>query len=694
MFDMKITRRGFAVGSAAAAGAALAGGLAASRGVQAFAEGEEPAAESAVLHSVSGATAARPAFAAYVVDGVVDHVVADAADPRCGGFLAEADFSALVDEAAWERVESPLRRTGEQAFETISWEEAYGAAAEALSGAAGPVTVLAGSSPVARLAARRLADALPSASYADTGAASSASLRGGTAQAVGYEGFVADVARTRAALLLGGTYESEGLGFSAQVAEAVAGGARIVAAGPRFDGVALVASEWLPLRPGTELALVLAVSRQLWTLGAFDSASVSSQAEGLGEWAASLEGCSLSWGARVCGVAEADIESLAASLAAAAPAAVVALPQRVGDGVAAPSGELARAVALLNTLLGCWNVPGGAYLEPASPFAEADGALAEGAKGSYDLAPEGGSAVALLEGLAQGASGAVVAVGVDGLAALPGSDAIAEALAGSEASVAISDVLTPLASQCAIVLPAADFLANDDVPEVITAPIPAVARAVALRAPVGEARPTARIVSELGEACGCPCPVDVEEAAAARAAAVSLDCADLARAGVVGVPALAVAADAPWPTASGKVQFASKACDGAGVGSCPCWEDLPALGESSLVLLTDAEGASASPASAALDARYGRPAVWVSSADAEARGIAEGDDVVVENELARCTAPAKVTDRVVAGAVYVPSSVVTESGFGPAAFAPLAGEAGYGGSSARQVIVTVGKAGA
>ncbi len=110
-----------------------------------------------------------------------------------------------------------------------------------------------------------------------------------------------------------------------------------------------------PINPGTDLALILAMSNVLINRDLYDA----SPSVGFDEWA--IAGYTPEWAE---GMGAATIERLALEFAEAAPAALhrAELARRRFGCSYANSGETARAICLFNTLLGCWNQPGALFL--------------------------------------------------------------------------------------------------------------------------------------------------------------------------------------------------------------------------------------------------------------------------------------------------------------------------------------------
>lgn len=150
-------------------------------------------------------------------------------------------------------------------------------------------------------------------------------------------------------------------------------GAHIVLVDPRLNNSIAFADEWVPINPGTDLALILAMSNVLINRDLYDAEYVAANSVGFDEWASAIAGYTPEWAEGITGIPAADIERLALEFAEAAPAASIEPSWRGAFGCSyANSGETARALCLFNTLLGCWNQPGGALFLPSVKAGDLD----------------------------------------------------------------------------------------------------------------------------------------------------------------------------------------------------------------------------------------------------------------------------------------------------------------------------------
>jgi thiosulfate reductase/polysulfide reductase chain A len=240
----------------------------------------------------------------------------------------------LLDDA--NRLKTPLKRVGTR-FEPISWEVAFSEIGASLLN----VKQRLGAEGVAWLRQPDLSDAWdvqfmralgsPNifASTSTTRAcrdAAFASTLGGVP--------VFDLPNARYVLLFDrnlaeSTFPADVNGLS----EAKAHGARIVVVDPRLTNTAALANEWVPIRPGSDGALLLALMNVLVAEGRYDAAFVAKYTVGFPALADYLRDKTSDWAAQLTDIPADTIIRLARELAAQMPACIVdpssgAVPER------------------------------------------------------------------------------------------------------------------------------------------------------------------------------------------------------------------------------------------------------------------------------------------------------------------------------------------------------------------------------
>jgi len=152
--------------------------------------------------------------------------------------------------------------------------------------------------------------------------------------------------------------------------EAVAKGAQVVYVDPRYTVTASKAKEWLPIRPLTDHAFLLALIHVLIEERLYDADFVAAYTLGLEELERRVARYTPEWAEEECGIAAKDIRRIARELAAHAPAALVCSPRRLTR----TSNDLGTglAISILNALLGVWDREGGIFSPLSFPVPEPD----------------------------------------------------------------------------------------------------------------------------------------------------------------------------------------------------------------------------------------------------------------------------------------------------------------------------------
>jgi thiosulfate reductase/polysulfide reductase chain A len=150
-------------------------------------------------------------------------------------------------------------------------------------------------------------------------------------------------------------------------AAARARGARVVVVDPRFSTVASKADRYLPIKPGTDTALLLTWLHVLVTEGLYDRDYVLRWTEGFERLAAHVRPFTPAWAAAITELPAEAIAEVARDLGRYRPQAVV-VPGRHVVWYGNDTQRL-RALYLVNVLLGNWGRPGGFYI-PEPPYVE------------------------------------------------------------------------------------------------------------------------------------------------------------------------------------------------------------------------------------------------------------------------------------------------------------------------------------
>jgi len=182
-----------------------------------------------------------------------------------------------------------------------------------------------------------------------------------------------DVSKSRFILNFGSNpYESHTLyvPFMRRLIDGRMKGARLVTLDPRLSGTASRSDEWLPIKPGTDGVVALAMANVIMQKGLHDQEFLSKWTNLLpGQLAQHLSTYTTDMAASICGISAATIERIAVEFATNKPSTTIS-----GDGASLHTHgvQTERAIALLNVLAGNIDVPGGYCLPRTYSLTDAE----------------------------------------------------------------------------------------------------------------------------------------------------------------------------------------------------------------------------------------------------------------------------------------------------------------------------------
>jgi len=388
-----------------------------------------------------------------------------------------------------ERLKTPLLRTGPRGsgeFAPISWDEALDRVHHGLADCRtrhGNTSILSLSSAgstgalhnTERLTRRYLnltgGCTVLEGSYSS--AAASYALKRAFGKDYGRSGFdAATMAKCSFIVLWGANILEARLGaeLPARLAEARKRGIPILSIDPRRTRtLAALGAEWLPIYPGTDVALMYALLFQLQSEGRIDRRRVEARAVGFGELMEFVTGArdgivkTPEWASGICGVEAGAIVGLARRWADAKPTMLIPgySIQRTEAGE-----EAARLCVALQLATGNFGVPGGSTgsLNNRLPTPRA-GSIGEGDGSRNAHMPIVRWADSILEGPPNYPSKIRAVYSAGGNFLNQGADIAKNRRAFETLDFAVCHELfmTPTARWCDIVLPAASPLQKEDI---------------------------------------------------------------------------------------------------------------------------------------------------------------------------------------------------------------------------------------
>jgi len=606
-------------------------------------------------------------------------------DPQSHGRLCPRGTGAVGSHYDPNRLRTPLLRKGERGREqwaAVSWDEALAHVAERMQ----KIKAEHGAESIAMLnhgvGARFLQHVLKSYGCTNFAGPSFAQCRGprdvGFTLTFGYglgSPEPTDIANTDCLVLIG-SHLGENMHNSQvqEFAHAIERRIPIIVVDPRYSVAASKAKYWLPIKPGTDLALVLSWLNLLVTERRYDREFVERYGTGFDKFVAAIAGYTPEWAARETGLDVGLIRIAAREFASHRPAAIVHPGRRVnwnGDDT-----QRSRAVALLNALLGNWGRKGGLFVQaglkvpayPLPPYPESDKPLADNPNGErYPFADEPittGIRDATLTGSPYPIKGWFV-YSTNLLQALPNRAETLKAIDQLDLMVVVDTLPSDIAGYADVVLPESMFLERHD--ELLVG----WGRRgwISLRQPVVPApqdqKPGWWIAKQLANRLGIPksMPFDhIEDYLAARIRKAGYDWDKLKSEGVIVGPQAPITVEdgleLEFGTPSGKVEFWSDQLQAKGFDPVPKYTPPEPAPEGFFRLISGRAPVhtfSRTQSNPLLADLMAENEVWVNAATARSIGLKNGQRVKLKNQDGVVSNPVKVkaTQRIRPDAVYL-----------------------------------------
>lgn len=621
---------------------------------------------------------------ASVRGGQLWKIEGNPADPLCHGRLCPRGTGGIGAHSDPDRLRKPLIRTherGEEKWKEVSWDEALEYIAVRMKKIAaehGPESMAAFTHGIGGTFIKHTLKAYGAKNFA---APSFAQCRG--PRDVGFKlTFGDDVGSPERTdientdcLVLIGSHLGENM-HNTQVQEfatAVGRGASIIVVDPRFSVAASKAKYYLPIKPGTDLALLLAWMQVIVSEKLYDAEYVAKYGFGFEQFAASLTTFTPEWAFIETGIDPETIRATAREMARHRPATLVHPGRHVnwnGD-----DAQRSRAIALLNALLGSWGRKGGFYQPssmdipeyeyPAYPKSERPPLDNPGKK--YPFAHEAistGIREATISGKPYPIKGWLV-YATNLLNALPNEQETIQAIQQLDLLVVIDVIPSEIAGWADVVLPESIYLERfDDLnPEYFKEPF------LALRQPVVDSPHDQKanwwIARKLAEKLGLESFYpwkDIEEYLEHRVSAAGLSYAELKQKGIIHGERQPLyyedGAPAEFDTPSKKIEFYSLQLEQAGFDPVPRYTPPVEGPPGSFRLLfgrAPMHSFSRTQTNRLLSDMMSENEVWLNHTSAERMELKSGDYVRLRNQdgVLSNRIKVKATERIRPDCVYM-----------------------------------------
>ena len=155
------------------------------------------------------------------------------------------------------------------------------------------------------------------------------------------------------------------LGDPVKRLDAIARGMKVIDIRPMRDSLAAKADIWVPVRPGTDAALAMAILHVIITENLYDHDFVEKWCEGFEELSAYILDFSPAWASNITGISAYEIERIARLMATESPLGI-----QIGNGVGDQQNDGHWAVAcicLICAITGNLGIPGGGGVGKTMP---------------------------------------------------------------------------------------------------------------------------------------------------------------------------------------------------------------------------------------------------------------------------------------------------------------------------------------
>ncbi len=461
--------------------------------------------------------------------------------------------------------------------------------------------------------------------------------------------------------------------FTSQVtafAEGLARGAKLIVVDPRFSVAASKADWWLPIRPGTDIALLLAWMNVLLGEGLYDKEYIGQYAEGLPQLEAHVREFTPEWAEAITELPAHKIRETARAMGAMKPA--VALHPGRHTSWYGDDTQRARAMAILTALLGSWGRKGGIFLPTAlnvgkpaiPPFPESKRGRADGAGTRFPFASEE-------QGVTNGLVDATVeekpypikawiVYGQNVLQSIPQRPKTHEAINKLDLMVVVDVLPMEQIYYADLVLPEATYLERYDFPQIVeSAKRPYIALRQPAVSPLYESKPGWWIAKQMARRLGLEAYfpwAGPDEHLETLIRPLGIDPAVLRTCGAVAYEGRPYIKDRLpsdgqlFPTPSGKIELYSSMLKQAGFDPLPRYTSVedPPPGYFRLIYgRAPVHSFARTQNNAWLDALMHENQVWLATAAARDYGLEDGERVILENQDGARSLPIRV--RITAG---------------------------------------------
>ncbi|MBI3243081.1 MAG: molybdopterin-dependent oxidoreductase [Chloroflexi bacterium] len=612
---------------------------------------------------------------AKIAKGKVVKLEGNPDQPHSQGRLCARGQSGLMTTYDPDRVLYPLVRVGQRGegkFRRASWDEALDIVAtkmQEIKDKYGPEAMIFSSTHnLSQVGFENLLNGFGSPNYGTQRSLCFNAMIVANLMTYGMEEPARDYSQLKYLILTGRNLtEAISTSETAAFVDAVARGVKVIYIDPRYTKTAAKSTEWLPIKPGTDLAFHLALLNVIIGEKLYNEKFVEEHTVGFDELAAEVAQYTPEWAAALTEIPADMIRCIAREFSEAAPYALAHNGWRTSNFV--NSFQTQRAITILNAITGNWGVTllpaageggGGLGKPPQPPYPRISALRLDGVPWKYPFVPLKLGVFqqlrdSILEGKPYQARGWFISR-QNPVQSLPDRNRTLEALGKMDFIVTVDVILNDTSWFADVVLPEASYLERYD-------PLLPVGNRIFLRQPVvepqGEAKSALWIFKQLGERLGLSDFFqyeDEEDYLRQQLMPLGVTLEEIKTHGFIELPKKEGGLEYKWNTPSGKIELKSSTLEGAGYTAIPKWEAPPAAPDGQFHLLTGKVGQHTQMSTQNnqyLHKYQDEPRLWMNAQSAEKLGLKDWDLVEVTSEVGSVKLALQVTQAIRPDSVYM-----------------------------------------
>lgn len=480
-------------------------------------------------------------------------------------------------------------------------------------------------------------------------------------------------------LVLIGNHYGENMhnGYVQGISKGLEKGMSLIVVDPRFSTAASKAKYWLPIKPSTDLALLLAWIRTLIYEDLYDKQYVEKYTFGFDKLKEHVKDFTIQWAAAITGLDASLIRDAIYEMAKNAPATAIHPGRHVawyGDDT-----QRLRAIAIINALVGSWGRKGGFYIPqniklpqyPVEHFPEPEWTWKDLTLDKYPGAFLGVTNILRDASLPNNNFKHQIkgwfCVATNPLQSLPQQDLTLKAIQNLDLLVVVETMPSEIASYADVILPEATYLERYDYLRTMANKQPNIALRMPAVEPKYNSKPGWWIAKKLGERLGVgkyfPWD-DLSEVLDWQLKQIGLSLEKLQKEGVVNLNSneplyIQDGSDYEFGTPTGKIELYSTYLENLGLPPLPVYtahEEPPAGFLYFIYGRAPMHTFGRTINNPFLNDLMKENLLWVHPDTARLQGISNGDKVWLENQDGKITKfPVKVriTERIRRDSVFM-----------------------------------------